>query len=242
MADQKITDLTDGGAIQATDEFVVARSGANNKIAGNRLVGVDGWVDDSADTWTYVSATSFKITGADRTALFTPGTRIKLTQTTVKYFVVASSTFSSDTTVTITGGSDYSLANAAISANFHSYMANPQGYPGWFAYSASPAGFGSLTTNTARFCVIGRVVVVQFAFTGTSNATTLTFSLPITSGASNFVQGQYRVENNGAFPLPPGLFVSPSGGTSVSCYLDNGGNAFTNSGTKSAVGALTYEI
>jgi hypothetical protein len=38
MADSKITDLTDGGSIQPTDEFVVARSGANNKIAGTALL------------------------------------------------------------------------------------------------------------------------------------------------------------------------------------------------------------
>ncbi len=40
MADSKITDLSDGGAIQSGDEFVVARSGANNKIAGSQLLAV----------------------------------------------------------------------------------------------------------------------------------------------------------------------------------------------------------
>ncbi len=38
MADSKITDLTDGGAILSTDEFVVARAGADNKIAGAQLL------------------------------------------------------------------------------------------------------------------------------------------------------------------------------------------------------------
>ncbi len=37
MADSKITALSDGGAVAATDEFVVARSGANNKISGSRV-------------------------------------------------------------------------------------------------------------------------------------------------------------------------------------------------------------
>jgi hypothetical protein len=37
MADSKITDLTDGGTIQAGDEFVVARAGADNKIAGSNM-------------------------------------------------------------------------------------------------------------------------------------------------------------------------------------------------------------
>jgi len=33
----KISDLTDGGAVQSTDQFVVARSGANYKIAGSQI-------------------------------------------------------------------------------------------------------------------------------------------------------------------------------------------------------------
>lgn len=40
MADLKITDLADGGAVQTTDEFVVARAGANNKIAGSAVRGL----------------------------------------------------------------------------------------------------------------------------------------------------------------------------------------------------------
>jgi len=38
MADTKISALTDGGAIQATDQFVVARTGSNFKIAGSEVV------------------------------------------------------------------------------------------------------------------------------------------------------------------------------------------------------------
>ena len=37
MADQKITDLSDGGVFQSGDEFVVARSGSNYKIAGSQF-------------------------------------------------------------------------------------------------------------------------------------------------------------------------------------------------------------
>lgn len=37
MADSKISQLPDGGVIQATDEFVVARSGSNKKITGDKI-------------------------------------------------------------------------------------------------------------------------------------------------------------------------------------------------------------
>lgn len=38
MADQPISTLSDGGDITDTDEFVIARSGANNKILGDRFI------------------------------------------------------------------------------------------------------------------------------------------------------------------------------------------------------------
>ena len=87
-----------------------------------------GWIFDS-DIWVYVSATQFKITGKDVTARFPVGTKIKLTQTTVKYFYVTAAAFSTDTTVTVTGGSLYSLVNATIANPYYSYVETPQGYP-----------------------------------------------------------------------------------------------------------------
>lgn len=84
----------------------------------------DGWVDAS-ETWTYSSAdgpTGVFTVAADVTGKYSPGMRVKLTQTTVKYFIItAVSTFTGgNTTITVYGGTDYTLANAAISANYYS--------------------------------------------------------------------------------------------------------------------------
>jgi hypothetical protein len=79
-------------------------------------------VDDTAETWTYATADAptFTFTVAtDLTTKYTVGSRIKLTQTTVKYFIVTAVSYSNPNT----------LANAAISANFHSYAKVPQGFP-----------------------------------------------------------------------------------------------------------------
>ena len=94
--------------------------------------GQSGWI--AADhTWTYASADSptftFTISGVDLTAVLTPGTRIKLTQTTVKYFIVTAVSFSTNTTVTIYGGTDYTLVNAAITNPFFSRLKGPAGFP-----------------------------------------------------------------------------------------------------------------
>lgn len=137
----------------------------------------DGWTYDDASTWTYATSTTFTVSG-DQTAKFSKGTRIKLTQTTVKYFVVAGASFSSGTTtVTIAGGSDYSLANAAITNPYYSYAANPQGYPGWFSYTptlkavTSDPTLGSGSTVGGSYSVNGNTVSVRVGFVfGSSGA------------------------------------------------------------------------
>jgi len=135
----------------------------------------DGWIAD-ADTYVYVSATSFKIAGKDVTARFPVGCKLKLTQTTAKYFYVVSAAFSNDTTVTITGGSDYSLANAAIDSPYYSYQSSPQGFPQWFNYTPSWEGFSvdpsANNFSIARFKIEGRLVTQEFHYdnNGTSNA------------------------------------------------------------------------
>lgn len=101
--------------------------------AGASTAAADGWVDDTAETWTYASADSPTFTftvPTDLTAKYTPGMRLKLTQTTVKYFIVTAVSYSApNTTVTIYGGTDYTVANAAISLNSHSPSKAPAGFP-----------------------------------------------------------------------------------------------------------------
>ena len=98
----------------------------NGKLSGD---GLDGWIYDT-DTWSYVSTTSFKVSGKDVRYKFPKGTKIKLVQSgSTKYFYVTATAYSADTTITITGGSDYSLANATISGQAYSYVAAPQDFP-----------------------------------------------------------------------------------------------------------------
>lgn len=125
-------------------------------------LGLLGWSPYSS-TWTYASATTFTVSG-DQTARFRTGTKIKLTQTTVKYFYVLSSSYAApNTTVTITGGSDYSLANAAITSPNVSYMENPYGFPHWFNYASTVKGeTGTIgtyaeTVYTSKFCIFSGI-------------------------------------------------------------------------------------
>mgnify|MGYP006921390673 FL=1 len=97
------------------------------------LVQQSGWMPGTG-TWSYSSADSptFVISvNADMTGIISVGMRIKLTQTTVKYFIVtAVGAYSAGATlITVYGGTDYTLANAAITLPYHSSMKSPLGFP-----------------------------------------------------------------------------------------------------------------
>lgn len=151
---------------------------------------VDGWTL-ATDTWTYASASTFTIAGVDRTTTFTKGTRLKFTQTTVKYAVVVSSSFSTNTTVTIAVNTDYVIANAAITSPYYSYQASPQGYPSHFTYTPTltniTIGNG---TATGRYAQIGSLAFFSFNLTcgsTTSMGTNPIFTVPVVPKYSNSI-------------------------------------------------------
>lgn len=95
--------------------------------------GGDGWTA-AAGTPAYSSADapSFVISfDSDVTALIGVGDRIKLTQTTVKYFIVtAIGSFSGGhTLVTVYGGTDYTLTSSAFTLLSYSHVKSPFGFP-----------------------------------------------------------------------------------------------------------------
>lgn len=96
------------------------------------LSGPFGWLA-AEETWTYASSDSptftFTVPG-DKSTKYYPGMRIKLTQTTVKYFIITGVVYSSpNTTVTVYGGTDYTLANEAIIYPYYSSAKAPAGFP-----------------------------------------------------------------------------------------------------------------
>jgi len=183
----------------------------------------DGWTD-ADETWTYASATTFTVAGVDVTAKYPKGTKLKLTQTTAKYFYVVGSAFSTNTTITVTGGDDYTLANAAITSPFYSYAATPQGFPTWFNWTPSYGAGGSMTyasvtTSKARFFIVGDAVTVEMKARGTTGGTasaSITFTLPIAPATADMV-----------FSAPS---VSDGAGASIAGY------SYFGSGTTVSIG------
>lgn len=204
----------------------------------------DGWTP-SSDTWVYASASTFTIAGVDRTAVYTKGTRLKFTQTTTKYAVVVSSSFSTDTTVTIAVNTDYTIANAAITSPYYSYQANPQGYPTWFAYTPSFTGFSSNPTMIARFSILGNMCTFYHVTTvdGTSNATTKTITLPVASLNFMEVGALIAAKDNGSYPTSPGHYKMANGSATANVYKGLVEVAWTSSGSCNwSVSPQSYEF
>jgi hypothetical protein len=100
-----------------------------------------------------------------------------------------SSTFSTNTTVTIAVNTDYTIANAAISSNQYSYVHYPVGYPNYFNYTTTltkPTGMtGTPSGTVAIFQVFGGWVHLRlfWALNGGGSVTgnSWSASLPINS-------------------------------------------------------------
>lgn len=173
------------------------RGDATWTVPASGVVGADGWSSVS-DSWSYASANTVTVpSGA--ASLYQVGDRVKFTQTTVKYFVI---TAVADTVLTFAVSTDYTVANAAISAIYYSHQENPIGYPGWFSYT--PTGISaSNVALTGAFAVFGRTcqVRMKIAFSGGITFTTMP-TLPITA-VSNIT----------------GTDIYPNG---IGAYLDSG--------------------
>ena len=128
MANVKITQVTETTAPETNALLIMATAPdaatpLSRSVSVLNLIGT-GWVK-SKDTWTYASPTTITVpSGA--TGIYSVGDNIKLTQTTVKYFYVVGV---ADTVLTVTGGSDYAVANAAITSPYYSKTVTPTGFP-----------------------------------------------------------------------------------------------------------------
>lgn len=152
----------------------------------------DGWVAvPFADTWTYASASTITVpSGA--AAKYSPGMRVKLTQTTVKYFII---TAVADTLLTVYGGTDYTVANAAIAGTSYSSVKAPLGFP------LDPALWTVIVEDTQRLdktnCTAGTWYGGANAWTSGTN---VTITVPIGVWKLSFSCVVYGVKGNASFP------------------------------------------
>lgn len=177
----------DNSNIAAAAAIDGSKLAANSIDIGAKASVFDGWIAVS-DTWTYASATTVTVP-SDATTKYSVGDKVKFTNSGAKYFYI---TAVGATTLTLNGGSDYTVANAAITVPYYSKSETPLGFPQWFNYTPT---WTNLTVNTgtvtARFSMSGKTVLgkLSIAFSAsTSVAGVVSFSLPIAASASQALQ------------------------------------------------------
>jgi len=190
-----------------------------------------------------VSVSKFKVTG-NYTGRFVKGTKIRLVQSgSTKFFYVVSAAYDAgNTTVTITGGSDYALSSnppTTITDLYYSYAATPPGFPAWFDYFATSTITGwSNPTGGLRFKMVGDQVFVDYYLTGTSNATATSFSLPVPHAEGWHTRMGIIAQNNGT--QIQGFMQMQQWSSLVAFYTTIGWGGWTASGTKTVAGHFSY--
>lgn len=228
------------GSVSVGGDLSVA--GGTTLTGGLTIKAWDGYVT-SPDTFVYVSATSFKIAGKDVTAQFPIGTRIKLTQTDKKFFyVVGAAMVSTDTVVTITGGSDFSLANTTITLPCYAYVAAPQGFPNAFNWLPLPTGYSSVTVAFARFSMIGARVMMDFEWVGASNSSAIAMTLPV-APLQAYLGSYIRANNTTAGGITRGSITLGVNSLTAGVFRDvDPSTTWSNTGNKQVWGSgISYE-
>lgn len=202
-------------------------------------LGYDAW-NAFTTSCVWVSAQSFKVVGADATAIFKKGTRIKWNQSGTRYAVVdRDSTFATDTTVTILPNNDYVIDNAAITSVFYSYTDSPLGFPGGFTYTPTPSGHSG-GTIILRYEVVGKSSIefsVYYASSGSGSASNYSLTLPATAAAVssfNWTGNISRAVNSGSTSTTNDYFEIPNGSNVATLFKNDNSNGWTGSGNRSA--------
>jgi hypothetical protein len=181
-------------------------------------------------------------TGTDYRYMFPVGTKIKFTQDTiVKYFYVIANNYGSGvTTLTLSTSSDFTLTANPITFGYYSYASTPQGFPQWFSWAPTFTGYSGAVSGTKLFSVNGNTCFLILDISGTSNANTLTMTLPVTPSAGGSILT--RTYDTGAVSTSPGFISVIATNPIASVYPLLSGGTWTASGNKGCLTDGFYRI
>lgn len=108
----------------------------------------------------------------------------------------------------------------------------------WTTFSSTIGGFSGTPTQSVKYIKTGRIVNVEFKISGTSNGSSLTFTLP--NAATNTVRHVCYSVNNGTAAVT-GMAVTAASSATVTCYSDAAENVWITSGSKAIEGSFVYE-
>jgi hypothetical protein len=146
-----------------------------------------GWVLDSTP-WVYSGSATMTYSGADVSSRYGFGTKIKLTNSTLKKFYAISCGYSGGVnTLTINGGTDFSLASGSITDMYYSYSTPPD-FPCVFNWNPALNLGGAVLSGytNARFEIRGRQCHIDFEAENktVSGSGEIGLGLPVLSSSS----------------------------------------------------------
>lgn len=191
-----------------------------------------GWIDAN-ETWTYASATTITVpSGA--ASRYQKGDKIKITNNSAtKYFYIVGV---ADTVLTVTGGSDYTVHNSAITNPFYSKIESPQGFPSYFNWTATitcPSGTApTYSTNSCSFSISGGfclfTIYLQNSSGGTAGASVnpIFCTKPMSASTTKplSIHGVFSYYEQDAATLASGVLRGDNGASTFYFMLYNGAN------------------
>lgn len=124
----------------------------------------------------------------------------------------------------------------------NSIVDSSRGADVWSTWAPTVGGFTGTPTTVARYKRAGRVCTIFVSITGTSNATTFTFTLPF-AAESAVTMLDARIADAGATASTPGQLALTAASSTATVTRDGAGTAWTSSGTKTLYGySFTYEV
>jgi hypothetical protein len=210
-AKMNISDYVKGTGHANTNkaDHAIAADTADAAYAGSVLA--SGW-NLITQTLTYSAAdapTFTATTSAGLTPFISVGMKIMLTNTTVKYFIVTAITPS---TITLYGGTDYTLVSAAISSVYYSPQKAPFGFPldpvKWSVIFGS-ASAPYVTSPTVWFQVSGYLQSIPIGkWKGTYK---VAYRLYNASGSTAVETAQITISSDGTTETNPKTTCNASG-------------------------------
>jgi hypothetical protein len=228
----------DSDKLDGKDSTAFATAGHDHDSDYVPLSYKDGWIPVS-DTWTYKTATTITVpSGA--ASIYKVGMGIRLTQSsTVKYFYIVKV---ENTLLTITGGSDYTLANATISAvSYTNTPATAIGFPNTFNYTPVVTYAGNYTDPTGwtslngSFSIVGNIATVMITGQlnrGSGDRTYVAFSPPVAYSKGTAALCAHTIVS-GVFRVAPAYLSADKINVSLDAAMNNNGYIWVN---------VTYKI
>lgn len=204
--------------VNATDSGDVVR--IENSGSGNNISSRNGTTETFSVTKTGV-VTVAAVGTASGSLVSVDGTQT-LTNKTLTTPTIASFTNATHNHTNAAGGGLLDLATADTTA--------------WSSWTGTVVGWSSPSPATKYYRQIGKIVYFIISYSGTSNSTSTTFTLPVAAATSHIVaiDGAMGLTQDNGSVLAAGRWeIDTSAGTQlITCFSTQGGGGWTASGTK----------